>query len=424
MSSSQEISIVTVVGKSEHNCGYCHQKKTSHTFGIWAHSLTCEDYQALIDRGWRRSGKYLYKPDLRQSCCPQYTIRLDATKFKATKSQRKILHKFNRFIHGEWNPHQSSTTHSSESKKPPKKSTGKGDLSLIEMIHAGEQDKKSSDSNDHSFKIVLEPSSFTEEKYALYYKYQQQVHHDKPSDISKEGFRRFLVDTPMELERVNDQVTWGSYHQKYILDGTLIAVAVLDILPHCVSSVYYMYDTDYSFLGLGNYSALREISLTQEYHLSIPDLKYYYMGFYIHSCEKMKYKAKYHPSDLLDPETYDWYSFNDICKPLLDQHRYTSFSRSNQDIPTATVTAEQRHHDDDDSSNKRRATTSLIPPGWLDPASLDDDDLNQVLVLSGRNRVVPVTMLLKYHEEPSFRNEIKDYVASTGLELAHRMILC
>ena len=41
------------------------------------------------------------------------------------------------------------------------------------------------------------------------------------------------------------------------MDGKLIAVGVLDILPHCISSVYFYYDTDYSCLSLGKYSALR-----------------------------------------------------------------------------------------------------------------------------------------------------------------------
>ena len=32
-------------------------------------------YQGMIDRGWRRSGLFCYKPDLKRSCCPQYTIK-------------------------------------------------------------------------------------------------------------------------------------------------------------------------------------------------------------------------------------------------------------------------------------------------------------------------------------------------------------
>ena len=82
-------------------------------------------YQGMIDRGWRRSGLFCYKPDLKRSCCPQYTIkcvrphllhlhqsetlgrstplsffflkccaaRLDATEFKVSKSQRKLVNR-------------------------------------------------------------------------------------------------------------------------------------------------------------------------------------------------------------------------------------------------------------------------------------------------------------------------------------------
>lgn len=53
-------------------------------------------------------------------------------------------------------------------------------------------------------------------------------------------------------------VGYGSFHQQYWLDGNkLIAVAVIDILPYAVSSVYFFYDPDYSFLSLGTYSSLR-----------------------------------------------------------------------------------------------------------------------------------------------------------------------
>lgn len=44
---------------------------------------------------------------------------------------------------------------------------------------------------------------------------------------------------------------FGSYHQMYRVDGQLIAVGVLDILPTCVSSVYFMYDIDWERFSLG-----------------------------------------------------------------------------------------------------------------------------------------------------------------------------
>ena len=58
---------------------------------------------------------------------------------------------------------------------------------------------------------------------------------------------------------------YGSFHQHYLLDGKIIAVGVLDILPASVSSVYLYYDPDYSFLGLGVYSALRFVTVHAEY---------------------------------------------------------------------------------------------------------------------------------------------------------------
>ena len=49
----------------------------------------------------------------------------------------------------------------------------------------------------------------------------------------------------------------GSFHQQYWLDGKLIGVGVIDILPRCLSSVYFFYDPDYHFLSLGTYASLR-----------------------------------------------------------------------------------------------------------------------------------------------------------------------
>jgi arginine-tRNA-protein transferase len=44
---------------------------------------------------------------------------------------------------------------------------------------------------------VLEPASFTQEKYELYKNYQINVHHDEPEEVSERGFKRFLCDSPL-----------------------------------------------------------------------------------------------------------------------------------------------------------------------------------------------------------------------------------
>lgn len=94
-------SVVQIIGENESDCGYCKKSDCSKSFGIWAHRMTVHDYKKLIDRGWRRSGQYLYKPDMEKTCCPQFTIRclisnlrLDASKFLMTKSMKKALKKF------------------------------------------------------------------------------------------------------------------------------------------------------------------------------------------------------------------------------------------------------------------------------------------------------------------------------------------
>lgn len=46
---------------------------------------------------------------------------------------------------------------------------------------------------------------------------------------------------------------YGSFHDQYWLNGQLIAVGVIDILPSCISSVYFFYDPAYSHLSLGTF---------------------------------------------------------------------------------------------------------------------------------------------------------------------------
>ena len=65
----------------------------------------------------------------------------------------------------------------------------------------------------------------------------------------------------------------------------------------------------------------RELALVRELQHRITSLKWYYMGFYIHSCPKMRYKGAYNPSFLLCPETYDWMPI-EIATPKLDKAKY------------------------------------------------------------------------------------------------------
>ena len=117
-------------------------------------------------------------------------------------------------------------------------------------------------------------------------------------------------------------------------------MGVIDILPRCVSSVYLYYDPAFHFLSLGTLTSLLEVrdqvfvgnfytvilckiglvrSLASS---SLPSVTSYYLGFYIHSCVKMRYKGRYSPSFLACPETFSWQPLA-ACVPLLDRSAYS-----------------------------------------------------------------------------------------------------
>lgn len=52
---------------------------------------------------------------------------------------------------------------------------------------------------------------------------------------------------------------FGTFHMYHRIDGQLVAMSVIDILPHTLVSCYCIYDPDFSFLSLGVLAALREL---------------------------------------------------------------------------------------------------------------------------------------------------------------------
>ncbi|KAH7286816.1 hypothetical protein KP509_32G023400 [Ceratopteris richardii] len=156
--------------------------------------------------------------------------------------------------------------------------------------------------------VRMKRSAFDPEEFALYKRYQIAVHHDRPDDVKESSYIRFLVNSPLKFVPPSGSETvfcgFGSFHQQYRIDGCLIAVGVVDILPSCLSSKYMFWEPDLAFLSLGKYTALKEIEWVQMAHAECPSLEYYYLGYYIHTCPKMRYKAAYRPSELLCPVTF------------------------------------------------------------------------------------------------------------------------
>jgi arginyl-tRNA--protein-N-Asp/Glu arginylyltransferase len=124
-----------------------------------------------------------------------------------------------------------------------------------------------------------------DEHYALYRSYQRARHEERaPAD--REGFNEFLGVSPIETVELSLRV--GS---------RLLAVAIVDVCPTALSSVYCYYDPAESRRSPGVLAALFEIELCRVWSKS-----HWYIGFHIDGCRKMAYKRDYRPHELLGPD--------------------------------------------------------------------------------------------------------------------------
>ncbi|XP_011483052.1 arginyl-tRNA--protein transferase 1 isoform X3 [Oryzias latipes] len=433
-------------GDDGYRCGYCKNDKGNFSHGMWSHTMTVQDYQDLIDRGWRRSGKYVYKPTLKKTCCPQYAIRCHALKFQPSKSHKKVLKKMNKFLSkGELpegqepgdlmdsacedaGPRGSTKACPSELKCAAVTDVGQDkaqSLSVAEVspptsplacqkdpacVPSDRKAPKAGSGADPSQPPCRKAKDLRKERRLQKEQTRQHgVSLTKPApslaiqpksleDLVSEllpddathrlEFQRFLCDSPLEAEFSPDgpEVGYGSFHQQYWLDGKIVAVGVIDILPTCVSSVYLYYHPDFAALSLGSYSALREIAFTRQLQKQSPKLSFYYLGFYIHSCPKMRYKGQYRPSDLLCPETYAWVPI-ERCTALLDDSRYARFNQ------------------DPDAGDSRALK-----------------DVGRALVLH-RRAVMPYVTYSRKRKGASDEREVQQYASLVGQQCAERILL-
>ncbi|KAH7301900.1 hypothetical protein KP509_23G047800 [Ceratopteris richardii] len=517
------------LGRYARPCGYCKSsKETSVTYELWAHSLSVDDYQCLLDRGWRRRGNALFKPEMKETCCPQYTIRLKVESFCASKEQNRVMRRMQRYLDGtytdRWPSNKRESDLSAEQNSPKVnnlmldsssemfscagvcnqtsrtensvktcddadtvvkqlcdavrdalescrasgllpadleaptilvqrvkptvskriKTAADGQVryscnvafslaallskhkesnlflgALQKTVDRAEQHNNNRNTNNvcHCFfaevlasmlrsqaemhecnvvtwngylnfvlpnldgfgiqnrkvmssneivkgdiacadeaikekstkleekstssillrdlrprrvlEIRMERSAFDPEEFALFKRYQMAVHHDGPDYWDENSYINFLVSSPLKFVPSSPSETvfggFGSFHQQYIIDGRLIAVGVVDILPCCLSSTYFFWDPDYAFLSLGKYSALREIEWVRSARTVCLSMEFYYLGYYIHTCPKMRYKGAYQPSELLCPIKYQWVPL-EKAEPFLDRHALVDLS--------------------------------------------------------------------------------------------------
>lgn len=354
-------------------CGYCHGDKAEKnmysldsweanseitagncTLGFHCESITIETYDKLCNNGWRRSGNFIYKPDLLRTCCRLYTIRTKPDQVQLTKEMKSVVKKFRKFIDVE--PTLSNTD---------KKKKNEQFAYIKEILNISQ--------NNDKFHTIFEPATYSIEKYELYSRYQETIHNDFKHSPS--SFKRFLCDSPFNDEiKMGSQVDWdnlnnwyknqneneslleidrlGPTHECYFYEDKLIALAILDFLPSGVSSVYFIWDPDFKKLSLGKLSALRELTLLSRLY----NRDYYYLGYYIEDCHKMNYKSQY-GGELLDLINLEYVNLNWLQEQkMLQDGRLFTLGNSNielqKELPINNSLANKNFSTMDNLSNK------------------------------------------------------------------------
>jgi leucyl-tRNA---protein transferase len=136
---------------------------------------------------------------------------------------------------------------------------------------------------------------FYEEHFQLYTKYLSTRHPDGGMDNpSRDDYKNFLWSSWSETRLI-----------EFRLDEKLIAVAVVDELENAFSAVYTFFDPDLQQRSLGKYAILYLIEYSKQRGYS-----WLYLGYWIASCDKMKYKIEYQPVECFISD--EWKEFSTL----------------------------------------------------------------------------------------------------------------
>ena len=226
-------------------CGYLPNQLAQSLIATPHHLVDAIIYSGLIQQGFRRSGKFAYRPHC-ENCNACIAVRVVLQDFVPNRSQKRAF-----------------------------------------KLHAG-----------LSARVV--PLGYVESHFALYTAYQAARHPDdnlkkqaeahRTAHIQNEAdeYRHFLCQSNVEslmieFSDANNQVK---------------IVSVIDIVNDGVSAVYTFYDTSDAKTSFGTYSIMWLTEWTKM--LGLP---YFYLGYWIEKSQKMAYKQAFKPQQkLIDGE--------------------------------------------------------------------------------------------------------------------------
>ncbi len=199
----------------DYSCAYLPEKMVRMNYKHIDHAS--KDFvTAVIDRGWRRFGKYFFHP-ICQGCSACKSLRIHVDTFKPTKSQRKA------------------------SKR------------------------------NQETQIIIQRPSLSRDHIALYNRYHAWK-------SQKDGWRHRNISQKEYFENFVDGAHDFGREVLYYRDDTLIGVDLIDIVNDGISAIYFYYHPEYAPLSLGTYSLLFQINLAKQMKLPYIYLGYWVDG--------------------------------------------------------------------------------------------------------------------------------------------------
>jgi len=218
-----------VVHDEESACAYLVDETARLPLRLPIARLEGEALDARLASGDRRHGSLLYRPSCPQ-CSRCEAIRVDVEAFRFGRTHRRVLRK--------------------------------GDARLV---------------------VERGVPEVTPERLDLYEKHKRgrNLHAVGEPPIDPISYQRFLVDSCTQ-----------SFEMRYLHEGALVGVAIVDRGAASLSAVYCYYDPDYAELSIGTYSILKQIELCRA-----GGLRHLYLGLYIAESSVMSYKARFLPHE-------------------------------------------------------------------------------------------------------------------------------
>ncbi len=138
----------------------------------------------------------------------------------------------------------------------------------------------------------------TSEQYSVFRSYLDSRHRDGGmADMTVLDYAMMVEDSHVETRIVEYRRRGPDSSLNGRGAGTLLAVALTDVLKDGLSMVYSFFDSDEAARSLGTFMILDHIARARQM-----DLPYVYLGYWVQGSRKMDYKGRFLPQERLSAD--------------------------------------------------------------------------------------------------------------------------